>query len=818
MGRGTVRAGSAWLAGLAVLSAMVATVITASPAGAAVTLPAGLNFGLGNDPGDLGWMTSSGVPWRYRYAYLSGGVNTTSGWETWNSPPGQYAAYYMSASAAHGYIPVFSYYELLQSNPSVGANESDRDFSNLNNAATMNAYYANFVLLMQTAHTFGGQVIVQIEPDLWGYLEQRANNGSPASLTASVASSGYAGVAGIPDTAQGFGDALLHLRDVYAPNVALGIHASLWATKRDLATDTDPTLDPNVVADQTAAFLNAAGVGSNAYGSTFDLVFNDVADHDAAWYGDNSHWWDRTNVSLPNFARWVTYMARLHADTGRPLIVWQVPLGNQFFLTMNNTDGHYQDNRAEYFLGHTADLAAAGIAAVLFGKANGGQTNYTDNRADGITDNGGRPTSGFECSACNVHVSQYPDDDGGYLRLAVGAYYASPPAPVSGPGGAYHPVVPARILDTRTTLGGHPSQLCAGQTLTLQVAGVGGAPSGAYAAVMNFTVTNTTASPSYLTVYPADAAQPLASSLNWTIGQTIANLVEVRLSASGAVNVFDAYGHADVVADLMGWVSAPTATPGAAGLFNAVVPARLLDTRDGTGAPKAPVAGGSTISLQVTGRGGIPSSGVAAVVLNLTATNVSGPTYITAWPEGATQPTASNLNPAAGQTIANRVIVKVGSGGRVDLFNPAGSVDLVADVSGWFTDGSVSTSGSTFVGLTPSRILDTRDGTGGLGSSLWPGRPVAVQVAGRGGMPAMTASTPPKAVVINVTITGATAGSYVTVWPDGAAQPLASDLNWVAGQTIPNLVVVGLGSDGKVEIYSPYGYTDVVFDVVGYYQ
>src|SRR6202022_1803636 len=100
----------------------------------------------------------------------------------------------MPGSAANGYIPVFSYYELLQSNPSVGSNESDRDFSNLNNAATMNAYYANFVLLMQKAAAFGGQVIVQVEPDLWGYLEQRANNGSPASRTAKGPSSGSAGV------------------------------------------------------------------------------------------------------------------------------------------------------------------------------------------------------------------------------------------------------------------------------------------------------------------------------------------------------------------------------------------------------------------------------------------------------------------------------------------------------------------------------------------------------------------------------------------------------------------------------------------------
>src|SRR6202035_4223202 len=286
------RARLAWALGLTLLAAGISGISAPQQARADAALPAGLNFGLGNDPSGLGWMTSSGVPWRYRYTYLSAGVNTGNGWETWNSPPGQYAAYYMSDSAAHGYIPVFSYYELLQSNPSAGNNESDRDFSNLNNASTMNAYYANFVLLMQTAHTFGGQVIVQVEPDLWGYLEQRANNGSPASLTASVGSSGYAGVAGIPDTAHGFGDALLHLRDVYAPNVALGIHASLWATKRDLATDPDPTLDPNVVADQTAAFLNAAGVGSNPYGSTFDVVFNDGADHDAAWYGGTSHWWD----------------------------------------------------------------------------------------------------------------------------------------------------------------------------------------------------------------------------------------------------------------------------------------------------------------------------------------------------------------------------------------------------------------------------------------------------------------------------------------------------------------------------------------------
>jgi hypothetical protein len=402
---------------------------------AAPVLPAGLNFGLGNNPGDLSWMTGSGVPWKFRYAYLSAGVNTSHGWETWNSPPGAYASYYMTASQANGYIPVFSYYELLQSSPSTGSDESSRDFSNLNNTSTMNAYYANFTLLMQKAHAFGGEVIVQVEPDLWGYLEQRANNGSPSTLSAAVVSSGNADLAGLPNTAQGFSWALLKLRDQYAPNVALAIHASLWASFIDIGTSTDPTVDPNHVADQTAAFLNAEGVTTNPYGSTYDLVFNDVADHDAAWYGNTSHWWDRNDVTLPNFARWLTYMARLHADTGRPLVVWQVPVGNQYFLTLNNSNGHYQDNRAEYFLSNPSALAAAGIGAVLFGKANAGQTNYTDDTGDGITNNGGAPTTGFECIACNTHVSQYADDDGGYLRIFVGQYYscAGPGTTTPGP-------------------------------------------------------------------------------------------------------------------------------------------------------------------------------------------------------------------------------------------------------------------------------------------------------------------------------------------------------------------------------------------------
>jgi hypothetical protein len=423
------------LLGPVALASRARAAVRVSPAAAAVALPQDrLHFGLANQPSDLTWMTSSGVPWRYRYQYLSGGVNTGAGWETWNSPAGAFATYYMNASGANSYIPVFSYYELLQSSPSSGSTESDRDFSNLNNAATMAAYYANFKLLMQTAGTYGKAVVVHVEPDLWGYLQQRAAGGDASQLTASVAGSGFAEAAGIPNTAQGFAWTLLKLRDLYAPNASLAIHASGWASGIDIDSSTSATVNAVTVADSTAAFLGSAGISSNPYGSTWDLVFNDLDDHDAAWWEKQgadtayyTHWWDPTNTNFPNFSRYLAWVSELHLKTARPQVAWQVPVGNEYYLTMNNTCGHYQDNVAPYFISHPSSLFNAGLIAVLFGAGNGCQTNNTDAQADGVTNNGGAPTTdtlGY-CSACNTHASAWPDDDGGYLRVFVGQYYAA---------------------------------------------------------------------------------------------------------------------------------------------------------------------------------------------------------------------------------------------------------------------------------------------------------------------------------------------------------------------------------------------------------
>jgi hypothetical protein len=179
------------------------------------------------------------------------------------------------------------------------------------------------------------------------------------------------------------------------------------------------------------------------------------------------------------------------------------------------------------------------------------------------------------------------------------------------------------------------------------------------------------------------------------------------------------------------------------------------------------------------------------------------------FPTGGTQPLASNLNFTAGQTVPNRVIVPLDASGSISFYNAYGSVDVIADVSGWFTDASnPSATGSRFAPVPPARILDTRSA-----QKLGPNQSMGVAIAGNGPVP----NAGVLAVVLNVTVTGASASSYLTAWPDGDQRPLASDLNFAAGQTVPNMVVVKVGSNGNIDVYNAAGSADVVIDVMGWY-
>ena len=426
-------------------------------------LPARLGIGLSAAPPDLaasppGWVATSGVPFDYAYQYLAGGANTGQDWETWN-PNAQFPLYYAQSAHARGAIPVFPYYMLLQSSGSCGGcQEAQRDLTNLNTGSLMATYYADFAKLMQRlgggtyggVTGYGGTAIVHVEPDLSGYAEQAVlsspdcyafctgSNNDPNQLQASVASSGFADVAGYPDTWRGFNLALLHLRDKYAPNVLLAFHVSNWATRPDIGSDTDPSLNPTTQGDLAGSFAANSGVSSApANTSTYDLVFNDVDDRDAGYYkyvaGHANAFWDRLNATLPNFTRWEQYLGAITATTGRRAMVWQVPLGNQYFQSENNTTGHYQDNRIEYFFGHPSELVNVGVIGVLYGRGNAGSTTNTDDQGDGVTNPAPVCTNDGLSSGppvCSNHASTVADDDGGYLRQAAAAYYASP-IPVS---------------------------------------------------------------------------------------------------------------------------------------------------------------------------------------------------------------------------------------------------------------------------------------------------------------------------------------------------------------------------------------------------
>ncbi|MFN2608136.1 MAG: CAP domain-containing protein [Acidimicrobiales bacterium] len=372
-----------------------------------------------------------------------------------------------------------------------------------------------------------------------------------------------------------------------------------------------------------------------------------------------------------------------------------------------------------------------------------------------------------------------------------------------------------RILDTRVGNGAPAAKLGPDQSMDLQVAGRGGIPStGVSAVALNVTVTGPTEA-SFLTVWPAGQARPLASNLNDVPGLTVANQVLVKLGTGGKVSLYNHLGTVDVVADVVG-VYADDLASGA--LFNPLAPARLLDTRTGNGAPPVALGPGGTVDLTVTGRGGVPATGVTAVALNVTATDTTADGFLTVWPSGQVRPDlASSLNWLAGRTVPNLVIAGVGANGRVSLYNSLGSTDLVADVVGWYGDPGGAPPGSRLTALTPARILDTRDGTGRGGSTtpVGPGATLDLQVtnAPGSGVPGTAA-----AVVLNITVTEPTADSFVTVWPTGQARPLASSLNMVAGQTVPNLVVVKLGSGGKASIFNNSGSTHVVADVVGWFD
>ena len=343
--------------------------------------------------------------------------------------------------------------------------------------------------------------------------------------------------------------------------------------------------------------------------------------------------------------------------------------------------------------------------------------------------------------------------------------------------------------------------------------------SGVNAVALNVTVADA-ASPNYLVVWPTGSTKPNSSNIN-VAGQPVSNEVIAKIGTGGKISMFfggGAANHANVTIDITGYFQSTSD-------LQSLTPARLLDTRpgfttvDGSYAGVGAVSSGGTLDVAVLGRGGIPSSGVTSVVVNVTATGPSAPAgYITVWQNGSSRPLASNLNFVQGQTIPNLVAVSPNpANGKISFFNSNGSTDLIADVVGYFT------SNVTFSPLLPARLMDTRAGSTtidgqyvGIGA-LANQTTLDLTVTGRGGVPA----TGVGAVALNVTATNPTAVGFLTAWGSGSiagnAPPQAMGVNFSTGGTTPSLIVAPVGANGKVSIFNSSGSTDVIVDVVGWF-
>jgi hypothetical protein len=350
-------------------------------------LPARQMVGLFEDTGAT-WMRSSTVPWDVRYRYFTKGWVNNWGWGAYD---GSWGLGYMRECDGQRFIPAIQYYQM---NGEPGGGES-AFLAKAKNVTTMKSYFGDFKLLMQRAKDFGKPVVILIEADGFGFLQQQTASNS--ATYAAVKDTGLAELAGLPNTVAGWGLAFLQMRKaVGATNAILGIHISAWQSGSDIAYgQASIPLQPEV--DKVYAFLAPFGLASNVTGATWDVLVGDPLDRDSDYYRlvqGQDRWWDASDsasLTSKSFNRYAEWVRLWNVKASRRWILWQIPLGNSNHRNVNN-DGSaragYKDNRPEYFFGsgtaHMAKFADAGVIGLLFGAGAGGQSSYqNDTFTDG---------------------------------------------------------------------------------------------------------------------------------------------------------------------------------------------------------------------------------------------------------------------------------------------------------------------------------------------------------------------------------------------------------------------------------------------------
>jgi hypothetical protein len=376
-------------------------------------------------------------------------------------------------------------------------------------------------------------------------------------------------------------------------------------------------------------------------------------------------------------------------------------------------------------------------------------------------------------------------------------------------GTTYHAINPTRVLDTRNGAGGLSGPFTNHAARTFTVSGV---PSNAAAVTGNLTVTGQTSS-GYFFIGPVATNNPGSSTLNFPAGDDRANAVTVALGAGGTLSItFVAPSNgptAQAIFDVTGYF-----TPDTTGAtYHAISPPRALDTRNGTGGLSGPFTNHAARTFTVAG---VPS-GATAVTGNLTVTGQTSGGYLYIGPTAANNPTSSTLNFPVGDDRANAVTVQLGSSDTLSItfVGPINgqSAQAIFDVTGYFT---ADMTGAVYVPLAPTRLLDTRNGTGGLSGPFTNHAARTFTVAGSGGV--LAGAT---AVTGNLTVTGQTSSGYLFISPTATNNPTSSTLNFPLGDDRANAVAVQLGAGGTLSITfvapSNGPAAQAIFDVTGYF-
>jgi hypothetical protein len=367
----------------------------------------------------------------------------------------------------------------------------------------------------------------------------------------------------------------------------------------------------------------------------------------------------------------------------------------------------------------------------------------------------------------------------------------------------YQPISPARFMDTRNGTGGTTGPVKADGAVELKITGVNGVPAANVTAVaINVTAVDES-SAGFLNIFPDGTTMPDTSNIDYAANTTIANLVIVPVGANGEIEIYNnSSGTTQLVGDVFGYFTSDASAAGDT-TYTPITPTRILDTRNGTGAPKAELGSGGTLALQVGGANGIPS-GIAAVAINITAVGEAGTGTLTDYADGTTKPPVSNLQYGT-EAISELAIVPVGSDGKIDIYNAGHSTDVVGDVLGYFTAG---TGGQTYHAIAATRLIDTR-------------KTKAVAADGTLAItPGATVVAPSPTLMLNITALDASAakGGFLVVHAAGTSVPGISNVDYNQDETIANLAF-GATSGGTTDIYnSSSGTIDVVVDCFGYFS